>query len=865
LRGTSTFSNFDYPLALFISRLSDRDTPNQTTKTHFVGIQIKPAVMASGTVANTATGKGFRVNQDYVLKGRFDGTDITGDRTIALGSVAVSSTASLVCTATAQTSTLNDTSILANPGIAVSLKRIKDTGEVEYCNLTQANANNLLSRAGLIHTLLDGSGTQAYATPSSVSFANARLDRSILTSGLSSINTEFMDFTKRCTEFCPGAPTGNGGFSLNGDEITAFSNPGPSFSPSLTYGPNSSGRASAFVLNDQNRVIKTYTDNLPQTNAVMNSFVSKGEQLSFTVQMANSPSSNGVQARWYVNGCLRKAEPIPVTTGSPAPSLNFSMSVPTMGAGLNNDCSGQYARSEAGGGFLGINRSVKADQTGGYLGDLIVRLVLANSSEPISTTSDGSSSKAYAFHLNVVNTIPRIMTEADPKLRAVPVTVTASTVSVATANAPNAIPSKFIMPFDSGTSSLYSYVGLNNTLSGTAAGNPYGAGTSVHVREFTLDGSAGGTFRRDLLCSGYSYLASGDPNQFMFGLDVSGGLNNLKIATSVYGKDGLMVDAYKTGSGSILGNRNTACWFSFSSLSPALAGSSLDTTGEGPGRILAFSPLRLGSRGATTWTPTSTSSTSVVEPFLIDGTQARTKFWMNSNAMATAPSIFPTPPASLANYPNNVITKSMVEPGTNRLIQLIGLKADQFSGFNGGVVVSNLSSSNGSTLTASVQQEILFGQGGCDFQGANKTYPIDGLYHSAEDILFMVAIELPDTGAAIGKVVEIRNFLNPQGSSPRTCRLAGTILTPSRTIKNHNPSALRLSLDARTGVLWGITAGNDSTVGQFFSYDYKSKRPIYSLTLDYQPGAVLFSPLINGVHLFYPGAGTKVPALFRVW
>jgi hypothetical protein len=207
----------------------------------------------------------------------------------------------------------------------------------------------------------------------------------------------------------------------------------------------------------------------------------------------------------------------------------------------------------------------------------------------------------------------------------------------------------------------------------------------------------------------------------------------------------------------------------------------------------------------------------------------------------------------------------MVEPGTNRLIQLIGLKADQFSGFNGGVLVSNLSSSNGTTLTASVQQEILFGQGGCDFQGANKTYPIDGIYHSAEDILFMVAIELPDSGAAIGKVVEIRNFLNPQGSNSRTCRLAGTILTPSRIIKNHNPSALRLSLDARTGVLWGTTAGNDSTVGQFFSYDYKSKRPIYSLTLDYQPGAVLFSPLINGVHLFYPGAGTKVPALFRVW
>jgi hypothetical protein len=865
LRGNGIFSTFDYPLALFISRLSDRDLPGQTNKPHFVGIQIKPALMPATTVANTATAKGFRVNQDYVLKGRFDGSDASGDRTVALGAVPISNTASLGCTATAQTTTMNDASILSSSSIAVSLKRIKDTGEVEYCNLTQTNANNLLSQASLTHTLVDGSSTQPFASSANASFGNARLNRTLLATSLSAVNSEFLDFTKRCTEFCPGSPVGNGGFTLTGDEVTGYSNPSSSFSPSLVYGPNSSGRGGSFVLNEQNEVIKTYTDNLPQTNTVMNSFVTKGEQLSFSVQLGSAPLANGIHARWYVNGCLKKSEPVPVTLNGPPPSLSFSMAVPTTGAGLNNDCSGQYSRTETGGGFLGMNRSIRFDQSGGYLGDLIIRLVLANSSEPISSTTDGSSSKTYAFHLNVVNTIPRIMTETDQRLRAVPVSVSASNVNVSTANSPNAIPSKFIMPFDSGTTSLFSYVGLNNTLSGTAAGNPYGAGTSLHVREFTLDGSAGGPFRRDVLCSGYSYLASGDPNQFMFGLDASGGLNNLKIATSVYGKEGLIGDAYKTGSGSILGNRNTACWFSFSSMTPALAGSSLDSTGEGAGRILAFSPLRLGSRGATMWTPPSASSTSVVEPFLIEGTLARTRFWMNSNAMASAPSIFQTTPSMLANYPNNIITKSMVEPGTNRLIQLVGLKADQFSGFNGGVMVSNLSTSNGSTLNASLELEVPFGQGGCTFEGADKTYPIDGIYHSAEDILFMVAIELPDSGAAVGKLVEIRNFLNPTGSAPRTCRLAGAILTPSRTMKNHNPSNLRLTLDARTGVLWGVTAGNDSSVGQLFSYDYKSRRPIYTLTLDYQPGPVLFSPLINGVHLFYPGVGTKVPALFRVW
>jgi hypothetical protein len=870
LRGTSTFSTFDYPLALFVSRLADRDLPTQTAKPHFIGIQIKPAVATSASlaptlVANTATARGFRVNQDYVLKGRFDGNDVTGDRVVQLGSVPVSTNAALGCNPVLQSTTTNDNSILANNSIAVSLKRIKDTGEVEYCNFSQTSANNLVSQVRLTHTLQDGSNSSPYSTPGTVGFQTSRLDRTVSATNTAAVNSEFLDFSKRCKDFCPGTPSGNGGFTLSGGEITGYSAPAVSYFPTLVYGPSSSGRSGSFVLNDQNRVVKTYIDNQAQTNTVMNSFVLKGEQLSLSVKLSNPPSAPGVQARWYVNGCLRKTEPVPVVPSGQDATMAFAMAVPSTSSGLNNDCSGQFVRTEAGGGFLNLGRSVRSNQTGGYLGDLIVRVVLANASEPVSTSSDGTSAKSYAFHMNVVNTIPMIMTETDPKLRAVPIAVADTSANTTTANSPNGIPSKFIMPFETGTSSLYTYVGNNTSLSGTSAGNPYSSGTSIHVREFGIDGSAGGTFRRDVYCAGFPYLSAGEPGQFSFGIDASAGSNFLKIAASIFGRTGSLSDAYPTGSNSILGSKNTTCYFEFTNLTSALAGSSLDTTGEKAGRILAFSPLRLGSRGATTWRPTSGSSTSVVEPFLIEGTQARTLFWMNSNAMASAPSIFPTLPTALSDYTNNTIVKSMVEPGTNRLVQLVGLRADQFSNFNGAVLISNLSTSNDSTLNATLQEQILFGQGGCTFEGAAKTYPIDGIYEPSDDILFMTAIELPDSGAAVGKVVEIRNFLNPQGGNPRTCRLAGSILTPSRNVRNHNPSNLRLTLDSRSGILWGVAGGNDSTVGQMFSYDYKSKRSIYSVPLDYQPGPVLHSPLINGTHLFFPGSGTKVPALFRVW
>ena len=871
LRSNSTFSTFDYPLALFISRLSDRDSPTQTAKPHFIGIQIKPPLSTPAgapptLVANSTTTRGFRVNQDYVLKGRFDGNDVTGDRVIQLGSVPISTNATLGCSPALQnTTTLTDAGILSNSSIAVSLKRIRDTGEVEYCNLTQANANNLLSQVRLSHTLLDWSSTSAYATPGTTNFQSARLDRTIPATTTAAVNMEFLDFSKRCTDFCSGQLGGNGGFTLSSGEISLFSTPSAGNLPTLTYGPSSGGRGATFVLNQQNRIIKTYTDDQAQTNGVMNSFVLKGEQLSFSVKLANPPSAPGIQARWYVNGCLRKTEPVPVAVTGQDTTLDFAMSVPSTGGGLNNDCSGQFTRSETRGGFLNLSRSIRSNQNGGYLGDLIVRVVLANPSEPVISTSDGASAKSYAFHMNVVNTSPMIMTETDPRLRAVPIAVAASSTNTTMANSPNGIPSKFIMPFDTGTSSLYSYIGNNTNLSGTSAGNQYGPGTSIHVREFTLDGSAGGTFRRDLYCAGYPYLSSGEPGQFMFGIDPSAGLNNLKIGVSVFGRSGVVSDAYPTGSNSILGARSTSCWFEFSNSAPPLVGSSLDTTGERAGRILAFSPVRLGTRGATTWKPASTSSTSIVESFLIEGTQARTLFWMNSNAMASAPSIFQTMPTLLSSYSNNMIVKSMVEQGTNRLVQLVGLRPDQFSNYNGGVIISNLSTPNGTTLNAGIQEEILFGQGGCTFEADTKTYPIDGIYEPSDDILFMTAIELPDSGAAVGKIVEIRNFANPGISNPRTCRIAGSILTPSRNVRNHNPSNLRLTLDARSGVLWGVSAGNDSTVGQLFSYDYKSKRPVQTVPLDYLPGPVLHSPLINGVHLFFPGNGTRVPALFRVW
>ncbi|MBU6154940.1 MAG: hypothetical protein KGP28_11605 [Bdellovibrionales bacterium] len=865
LKGSGAFSTFDFPLALFVSRVTDRDTPNQTNKPHFIGIQIKPAVMPANTVSNSLIGKGFRVNQDYVLKGRFDSSDLTGDRTITLGSVPISTNLALGCTPALQSTSMNDTSILANSGIAASLKRINEnTGAVEYCNLNATNASNLLSQASLIHSLLDGSTSQPFATPANVTLSGAKLDRSIVASNLTSVNSEYLDFSKRCTEFCSGVPGGNGGFSLTGDEINGYTPPTSTFSPALVYPTSSGGRSATFTLNDQNIATKTYIDHFPQTNSVMNSFVLKGEQLALSVQLANPPSAQGIQARWYVNGCLRRSESLTTNTSL----LGFNMAVPSTGGGLNNDCSGQYSRTENGGGFLGIGRPIRPNQSGGYLGDLIISLVLANPSEGISSTTDGSSSKTYAFHLNVVNTLPRVMTETDPRLRAAPIAVSSSSVNVTTASAPNGIPSKFILPFEFGTTSLYSYVG-RNSLTGTALGNPYNPGTSIHVREFTLDGSVGGTgtFRRDVLCSGYEYAAAGsEPNQFMFGLDDSAGLSNLKIATSTYGNNGTITQAYPTGNNTTLRNKNSTCWYEFSSQSTGtLAGSAVDNVGEKSGRILAFSRLRLGSRGATMWVPPAATASSNVNPFLIEGTRGRAQFWSDGNSMANSPNIYSTLPSSLANFPNNIITKSLVHQSSNRLIQLVGLRADQFSGFNGAVLISSLSTPNGSTLNASVQDEILFGQGSCTFQGADKTYPIDGVYHPAEDILFMVGIELPDSGPALGKVIEIRNFLNPGSSTPRNCRLAGAILTPSRDTRNHNPSNLRLVVDERNGMLWGVSSGNDLTSGQAFNYDYRSKRQIFAIPLDFQPGAILISPLINGVHLFSPGSGTAVPRLLRVW
>jgi hypothetical protein len=856
VKASGTTSLFEYPLALFVSRLSDRNTPGQTKKPHFIGVQIKPAVMPATMISNSPTGRGFRVNQDYVLKGRFNVEDLPGDRLVTLGSVPETTDLTKGCTATTST----DAAVLSNNSIVASLKRISDSGVVEYCNLTSSNVNNVLSQVSLTHTLLDGSSSQNFINTSALNFASAKLDRTIAVSDLSSINTEFLDFSKRCTEFCTGTPTGNGGFTLSSGEIAGNSTPTAGFSPALSYGPNSNGRGAVFSINDQNVATKTYTDQLPQTNSVMNSFVSKGEQLAFSVQLASPPAAPGVQARWYVNGCLKKSEPVTPSTQT----LSYNMSVPSTGGGLNNDCSGQYSRSVSGGGFLMLGRATRANSDGGYLGDLMVQLVLANPSETISAATDGSSSKTYAFHMNVVNTIPRIMTETDPRIRAAPITVPSSSTNPLLTSAPNGIPSKFMLSFDAGVSSMYAYVG-RNFLSGTAAGNPYTAGTSVHVREFNVDGGAAPSpapNSRDLFCNGYNYaLSNGDSNQFMFGLDASGGLSNLKIATSTYGGTGTMTSAYPTGTGQVLGSRNTSCYFEFSSQTQGTsAGSSLDTSGARSGQILAYSPHRLGSRGATMWTPSSGGTAS----FLIEGLKARSQFWMNSFPMATAPDIFATLPSTLVAFANNTILKSLTIPGTDRLIQLIGLKDGQFSNYQGAVLVSNLSAPSG-TLVASLQEEISFGQSGCTFQGADKTYPIDAVYSTTDDILFLVGLELPDSGAAVGKLFEIRNLLNPTGNNPRQCRLAGNLLAPSREVRAHNPSNLRLAVDSRNGMLWGTSSGIASGAGQFFNYDYRSKRPVYTLPLEFQPGPVLHSPLINGIHLLSPGSGTTVPRILRVW
>jgi hypothetical protein len=322
-----------------------------------------------------------------------------------------------------------------------------------------------------------------------------------------------------------------------------------------------------------------------------------------------------------------------------------------------------------------------------------------------------------------------------------------------------------------------------------------------------------------------------------------------------------MTSAYPTGTGQILGSRNTSCYFEFSSQTQGTsAGSSLDTSGARSGQILAYSPHRLGSRGATMWTPSSGGTAS----FLIEGLKARSQFWMNSFPMATAPDIFATLPSTLVAFANNTILKSLTIPGTDRLIQLIGLKDGQFSNYQGAVLVSNLSAPSG-TLVASLQEEISFGQSGCTFQGADKTYPIDAVYSTTDDILFLVGLELPDSGAAVGKLFEIRNLLNPTGNNPRQCRLAGNLLAPSREVRAHNPSNLRLAVDSRNGMLWGTSSGIASGAGQFFNYDYRSKRPVYTLPLEFQPGPVLHSPLINGIHLLSPGSGTTVPRILRVW
>jgi hypothetical protein len=228
-------------------------------------------------------------------------------------------------------------------------------------------------------------------------------------------------------------------------------------------------------------------------------------------------------------------------------------------------------------------------------------------------------------------------------------------------------------------------------------------------------------------------------------------------------------------------------------------------------------------------------------------------------------SIHAANPPELQNYPNNKVRKNIVS-GTNQF-QLIGANGNNQSGWRGAILINTLAQ-NGSVSTrvdANIQHRIAFagpmsvpagGVNDCPFEGT----PLDGVYDSVNDLLYVIAASNDGTGK--GHLVQIQN-----ATTAPACTTLGDTLNPSMNATDFNPNASKMILDSARGLIYGVVNSTPGLAGQFYTLDTFTKqvtaRDVSSTIVPY---AIIHSPENNAIYLYdNRRSGAIFPTLYRVW
>jgi hypothetical protein len=837
-----SYSNFGmtYPLSLNLTRPEERSSLN-SQKNFFMGIVIRstlpsailslPSPTPPLASSNSGSGaSGFAVTTDYLLtlgSATFGDPFVGTSRLLVIGALADQIAGTNGTLVSSGYCAANRNSITTGPG--VTLQRIKSDGTPEYCNISEANANANLAWVTVRHNVLQNRPTVPTVTSTTLSRESAHpsLD-------LDQVNQEYRDFTasSRCS-YCSIGPSVSL-MNVSGGAISSYDS--SSTSDALFSGNPSphSGKTTRFKVDPVNNTIhREISDTSPSSAGFLDSYAQKGESLKVKATLSNNAPGLGLVARWYVNGCLKLATPVTAqdiefpTAGSPPWILGDSTS------GLNNDCSGQYERTEA-------------TTLSARLGYYKITLRLANGSEASNSTPNSSDNSpvGYDYVIRVVNTNPSPMLSMTD-LRSRPVTGLTT----------SAFPVKQLLGFTQGSKPMFAYVEQQSSSSST-----------FRARELTEQGTLSPSTSINLVCASLS----GEVNWIGVNQITS---SSLQVALgSGSGKLGVgLQTAYPTSSTqSVYASTTHTCYHSnlsgFSVTQNNLA--NVDSA-SAAAKTLAFATLRQGSR------TTSMRPNGANNGHLIDGGLASGEFWDPGYPMAGLSGSFdskmfssPQPELTGTNS-DNTILKNMVEGG--KLIQLIGADPERSPINVKGFVTLNSLSPSGRQLIASTDRSISMDTcSGFDAADLVKNpIPIDAFYHGTGDTLYVLAT---DTSLnAIGYLIEISGFMNGAGS----CRVISKANTgpsrleaPSRSRVAHNTSVQKLALDPNSWVLYGVISRGTGLPGQVFSYDLISKKPPIARTLSFAPTAILYSSGINAVHVLdgsYSANPATSPTLYRIW
>lgn len=806
----------NYPLSLLLTRPYERT--DSSTPNFFMGIQVKPAMTVptgffSVPLATQVNGSGFFINERYLLRinnaSTFNSTADGQNRLISIGAVIDSG------------GNCFGRRDIIEPSAQFTLARIRESASVsgvfEYCNISSTNATNNLALTALQHTLHSNK-------PSFPSLAKTQVSRQVISnaSDYSVLNQEFRDFQIRCI-YCTNPPTGNTGFGLWAGEINSV-NPGSS---TLTYESASNQKATFTVATGTNLVTKVYEDTTPTlAGRQLRLTTFKGETLNFLVDLSATPTGVGrVYARWYVNGCLKSTQRID------SPSLQFSIPVAMDAGGRNDDCSGQFQRSEPNTDDLGVLR---------------VTLRLTDGSDVVATGTPGvgldGSPSGYTFVVQVVNQSPMPQlstgTRSNPRAQPLPALSTSTNEM------------KFLFPLTGGGRNLFAFT------------ERLSSSTNLRVRELQKNGSLS-TSGLNLTVNCINF--NSEPNW----IGIETGPQDIKFA--MVNSSGRATDtlsaAYSTNTSSTYGQASTTCYRSWSPayVSGTVTNQASPGTADTAARIIAFSRFTSGSRAFAALKDGSGGG------HVIDGVNASSDFWSASFPMIGAPpsfnsSIFSSPLAALNGYPGNTIHRNYID-GT-RLFQAIGHDPTKdLTQALGHLVISSIAP-NGKTIAGSVLQSIAFGSGSCNFTDSdsvnrtNRIVPVDLIYHANSDTLLVLASD--NTSNPRGRLIEVSNAV----SNPFCRQVTDSLTPPSRVRVEFNTSIQKLAIDGND-VLWGVIAKSKTEPGQVFTYDLISKKTPIRQSLSFPPHSIVYSPGINAFHIpsFIPTLTSPAspPTLYRVW